>query len=202
MFFSHSDIRNLRKKAGLTQSELAELAGVSQSLIAKIEMGCVDPRLSTYKKILTILYERLGKMNITVNNILSMKKQQSLYKLIFLKPDNTIDNAILLMKKYGIDHIPIFSNGNLVGSVTKDLLLERLLFALNMNENKDNFIKTKLSEVMSDCFPLIEANAPIGDLYSLFKKGHSAVLITNNNRIVGLLTKSDLLNLLILVNTK
>ncbi len=51
------EIRRLRLKAGLTQKELAERAGVSQSLIARIESGTVDPRLSTLKKILRALEE-------------------------------------------------------------------------------------------------------------------------------------------------
>ncbi|MHA1431033.1 MAG: helix-turn-helix domain-containing protein, partial [Candidatus Freyarchaeota archaeon] len=46
------DIKRLRKKVGLTQTELAEKAGVSQSLIARIESGSVDPRLSTLQRIL------------------------------------------------------------------------------------------------------------------------------------------------------
>ena len=43
---SPEDIRRMRIRAGLTQKELAERAGVSQSLIARIERGSVDPRLS------------------------------------------------------------------------------------------------------------------------------------------------------------
>ena len=37
------EIKELRKKFGLTQTDLAELAGVSQSLIAKLESNMIDP---------------------------------------------------------------------------------------------------------------------------------------------------------------
>ncbi|MEM2850330.1 MAG: helix-turn-helix domain-containing protein [Candidatus Bathyarchaeia archaeon] len=49
------DIRRLRKLFKLTQRELAIRAGVSQSLIARIEAGTVDPRLSTLGKIMRVL---------------------------------------------------------------------------------------------------------------------------------------------------
>ncbi|MFQ5647816.1 MAG: helix-turn-helix transcriptional regulator, partial [Candidatus Aenigmatarchaeota archaeon] len=38
-----TEIRKIRKKLGLTQSQLAQEARVSQSLIAKIEAGKLDP---------------------------------------------------------------------------------------------------------------------------------------------------------------
>ena len=50
-------IKKLRLEAELTQRELAELAGVSQAHIAKIERRRVDPRLSTINKILQVLAE-------------------------------------------------------------------------------------------------------------------------------------------------
>ncbi|MEM2947392.1 MAG: helix-turn-helix domain-containing protein, partial [Candidatus Bathyarchaeia archaeon] len=50
-------LRKLRIEAKLTQKKLAELVGVSQAHIAKIEQGKVDPRLSTVNKILKVLTE-------------------------------------------------------------------------------------------------------------------------------------------------
>lgn len=41
------DIRAARKNKGLTQSEVAERAGVSQPLIARIESNDVDPTIDT-----------------------------------------------------------------------------------------------------------------------------------------------------------
>jgi len=50
------DLRRMRRNAGLTQKELAKKAGVSQSLIARIETRTVDPRLSTLQKIVDALF--------------------------------------------------------------------------------------------------------------------------------------------------
>ncbi|MEM2355857.1 MAG: helix-turn-helix domain-containing protein, partial [Candidatus Bathyarchaeia archaeon] len=47
MIITGSTIKKLRLEAKLTQKKLAELVGVSQAHIAKIEQGRVDPRLST-----------------------------------------------------------------------------------------------------------------------------------------------------------
>lgn len=49
------DIRAARKNKGLTQSELAEQAGVSQPLIARIESNNVDPTIDTLYSVVSAL---------------------------------------------------------------------------------------------------------------------------------------------------
>ncbi len=54
------DLNERREELGLTQSELADRAGVSQPLIARIEGDDVDPRLSTLRGIVEALDEAEG----------------------------------------------------------------------------------------------------------------------------------------------
>ena len=50
-----AEIKVLRKRHNLTQSQLAKLAGVSQSLIAKLESGMIDPSYTNFRKIYDVL---------------------------------------------------------------------------------------------------------------------------------------------------
>ena len=63
-------VKEIRKKLGLTQSELAKKAGVSQSLIAKVEAGTLDPTYSNAKKIFAAFDMLAKKIVITVVLIL------------------------------------------------------------------------------------------------------------------------------------
>jgi ribosome-binding protein aMBF1 (putative translation factor) len=45
------EVRALRRKRGLTQTELAKLAATSQAAIARIEAAGPEPRLSTLERI-------------------------------------------------------------------------------------------------------------------------------------------------------
>ena len=51
----------MRQKLGITQTELAKLAGVSQSIITKIERGKIEPSYSIASKIFMVLEEQLAK---------------------------------------------------------------------------------------------------------------------------------------------
>ena len=55
MPYELDEIKKIRKKIGLTQTGLANRAGVSQSLIAKIESGRIDPTYTKTQKIFAAL---------------------------------------------------------------------------------------------------------------------------------------------------
>jgi HTH-type transcriptional regulator / antitoxin HipB len=50
-FHIGEEIRRLRTECGLSQRQLAELLGVSQSVVARLEAGGVEPRLSTLDRV-------------------------------------------------------------------------------------------------------------------------------------------------------
>ena len=55
MIYSPQELKKIRKLNNLTQKQLAELSGVSQSLIAKIESNKIDPTFTNAQKIYTAL---------------------------------------------------------------------------------------------------------------------------------------------------
>ena len=46
------ELRARREALGMKQTELARRAGISQSMVARIEAGNVDPRIRTLSKII------------------------------------------------------------------------------------------------------------------------------------------------------
>jgi predicted transcriptional regulator len=52
-------LRQARRRAGLTQRELAHQAGVRQPSVARIESGAVVPRLDTFVRLLRACGEEL-----------------------------------------------------------------------------------------------------------------------------------------------
>ena len=64
------NIRKLREERDMTQEELAELAGISQSHLSKIEVGSRTIGMKTYVRIL----EALGAVPILVSEVEQIEK--------------------------------------------------------------------------------------------------------------------------------
>ncbi|MGQ4833263.1 MAG: CBS domain-containing protein [Candidatus Asgardarchaeia archaeon] len=190
---SPKELKKMRKKAGLTQSELARLAGVSQSMIARIESGTVDPRLSTLKKIVNALSSVIVSGH-TVAEVLEKKTNENpkFPRLIFVKPSDSVRRATDLMKNYGVSQIPVLDeNLKPIGSIT-----ERGLMRAFTIFGKD-LLNRKVIDIMNESFPIVNIESKLSEVYSLFIEGNDAILVVKKGKIVGILTKIDILSFLI-----
>lgn len=170
-------IKELREAAGLSQIELAKLAGISQAHIAKIENEKVDPRLSTINTILSVLLKR-GKegKKILCKDIMSKN-------IVHLKPEDGVKRAIKLMKSLAISQLPVFEHRKQVGSISEATIMK------NLDKNLSFF---KVEDIMDHEFPTVNAYDTIDILPDLLDF-HAAVLVSDKGKIVGIITKSDLL---------
>ncbi|WP_461865210.1 CBS domain-containing protein [Thermococcus sp.] len=171
------EVRRIRKELGITQEELAKRAGVTQAYIAKLEAGRVDPRLSTFNRILQAL---LGckKAKLIARQLMSSP-------VISVKPYETVENVIKLMNKYNISQIPVITGNKIVGSVTERVLVRKSL------EYEDIYDR-KVIEVMEEPFPIVTEEEDIEVVKYLLEE-HPAVLVQNREgKIIGIITRSDL----------
>lgn len=79
-----------RRRAGLTQRELAERSGVPQSTIARIESGRTDPRMRTLERLLRACNQTLEVYDGSGAGVdTSMMRE-----LLKLTPDERVDYAV------------------------------------------------------------------------------------------------------------
>jgi predicted transcriptional regulator len=167
-------IRKLRKKLGLSQKSLSEKVGVTQAHIAKIESDKVDARMSTINKIITVLESGQGK--VQCRNFMTKS-------IISVLPGDKVSTAISLMRKHGISQLPVVQNNISVGSIGELTIIRNL--------SKDLPGK-KVRNIMDGGFPVVSSGDTI-EVAKALLDFHQAVLITEKNKIVGILTKSNLM---------
>lgn len=175
------DIRHLRKIAKLTQKELAKKAGVSQSLIARIEKGTVDPRLSTLKRIfdaVVTIFEKRSAKDVMHSPVITIDAMEPVYKVI------------RLMRKQGISQLPITKNGKIVGSIQESTLIDKILFI----SKKRNIVYEPVQNIMEDRFTMVRPSSNFEDVLVILSRGYPAVLVTDKDKIVGIITKIDVLS--------
>ncbi len=181
MFYipSPEDLKQARKRLGITQEDLAKRAGVSQSLIARIESGSVDPRLSTLKKIVNALSE-MEKSKVCAKDIMFSPVVSVSTKVL-------VRDAISIMEKNGISQLPIIDGGRLVGSISEGTIMKYL------SEGKDVFNKP-VGEIMEESFPTVNPSTSIDVIRHLIVSGNPAVLVVDRGEVVGIITKIDLIS--------
>ena len=173
MIVTESALKKLRNKAGLTQRELAKLAGVSQAHIAKIERGRVDPRLSTVNKILQVLTAGKGKK---CSDIMTQK-------VISTKPEETILKVSKLMIEHAISQVPVMEEGKCIGTVTEESIIRNL---------GSTIAEERVRKVMQSPLPSVPEDTDISLIKPLLEH-QSGLLVIRKGDVVGIITRSDLL---------
>jgi predicted transcriptional regulator len=177
-------IPDRRRKLGLTQNQLADLAGVSQSYIAKLEAGKIEPSYLKVKAILEALDRLERKREVSANEIMNKSVDS-------IKINTTVHEAIELMRRHGYSQLPVIQEKRPVGSISERMLLDHILY----NEEETNPRYVPVSEIMEESFPQVAEDAPISLLSNLLKY-YPAILVQKKGDIVGIITKADLLGVL------
>ena len=143
-------IKKMREEAGLTQEELAKATGITQAHVAKIENEKVNPSLSIVNSILSILQsnKKIRCKDFVTKSVIS------------IKPEDSINYAVKLMKKNDISQIPIIEKGRCIGSISDKTIIR------NLDKVSGS---TEVREIMDDPFPMISSNDSIDIIKTLLE---------------------------------
>jgi cystathionine beta-synthase len=108
-------------------------------------------------------------------------------RLVTIHPDQTVGDAIDLMKQYHIENIPVIAEGELSGAISEGGLFARILTDGTEIRSK------KISEVIEPPYPLVSFDTPVDRISSLISKENGAVLAKDDSGGFHIVTKYDLI---------
>ena len=107
-------------------------------------------------------------------------------RLISVSPEQPISEAVNLMRKYEIEHIPVIEHDQIIGSISENGIFQKL-FA-------DPHIKEQLiHEALEPSYPLVDFNTPLEKITSMIRKDSGAVLAKDETGVLHIVTKYDIL---------
>ena len=107
-------------------------------------------------------------------------------KLITVSPDHLIAEAVALMKKYDIEHIPVMDVQNMVGSLSENGLFQQIF------TNPD--IKNQsVGSVMEQPYPVVDFLTPVEKLGTLINQKNGAVIAKDEKGDFHIVTKYDVI---------
>ena len=170
------DLRERRTELGLTQSELADRADVSQPLIARIEGGDVDPRLSTLRRIVNALQEAEGGL---------LRAQDLMHSpVISVEPDASVHETTQLMHEKGYSQVPVIRDGTPLGLIGMSDIRRS-------SDPEENVGELPVAEVMHESITIVEPETT-RDAVDAHLDHSDAVLVVEGGETVGIITEADI----------
>ena len=178
MIFDIAQLKKIRKQLNLTQHQFAQKAGISQSMVAKIESNRLDPTYSKIKLIeqalesLTKHHEKEAK-DIMNKSIISVTSNEKILEII------------KIMNKNSISQVPVIERNNIIGLISESTILHK------------NNVENKIAkDIMDEVPPIIAKDTKI-DVIKQLLRYYPLVLIKEKGELKGLITKADLIKSLV-----
>jgi cystathionine beta-synthase len=109
--------------------------------------------------------------------------------VISLDVDDKASRATTLFKEHGISQMPVLDKGKLAGILTESDLLHALVSG---RVDKDTIV----AELMERKVATVAMHASSSELPRIFERGECALVVDDQRRVVALLTKMDLIEML------
>ncbi|MBS1920712.1 MAG: pyridoxal-phosphate dependent enzyme [Bacteroidetes bacterium] len=110
-------------------------------------------------------------------------------KLVSVDISQTVSEAVSLMKKYDIEHIPVTNGNGPVGAISESGLFQKIF-------DNPEIKNAKISEVIEPNFPMVEFDTPVERLSHLINKENGAVLAKDDAGNYHIVTKYDVIQAL------
>ncbi len=124
---------------------------------------------------------------VTAEQILSQKSKNG--GLMTLASDQTLSEAIRLMREKDVSQIPVTQQDQIIGSLDETRVLNTILDNPSLKEGP-------VTQAMSDPFPFVLGSTRLDVISKLINKDNPAVLVQKEDGDVDIITKFDLIGVL------
>jgi len=122
-------------------------------------------------------------------------------KVFSVSPENSISDAVKLMKEKGIKHVPVLKNERLQGIVSDRDIKEfspSKATTLDIYELHYLIATTKVKDLMKANVSTTTPDTPVEEAAMLmYDKGIGCLPVTENSRVVGIISDRDIFRVLV-----
>ena len=124
----------------------------------------------------------------TMSSLMSGKRKGT-QPIISIAPGTTVRQALRLMSLHDISQLPVMDGTSSVGSVA-----DWSLSAKSLDDTK--VLEATVSTIMDPPFPTVDGGQSVDAVAKLMSKANPAVMVREDGKIAGIVTRSDMLNYL------
>jgi cystathionine beta-synthase len=107
-------------------------------------------------------------------------------RLVTIEPNCTVSDAVELMKKFDIEHIPVLKDNEPVGAVSEGGLFQKVF-------SNPEIKNATVQSVLEPAYPVVDFDTPVERLGHLITKENGAVLAKDEKGEFHIVTKYDVI---------
>lgn len=173
MIVSIAELRQYRIDAGYSQAELALEVGVTQSYIARMEKGGLDPKYSIVCAIIEVVK---GLRDLTCGDVMNSTPST-------IDARQSVSMAKDLMNRRRVAILPVVKSARVIGCIT-DVDISRNEH-LNLNQLSVEAILNPLG------IPTVDEQTPVLTMIPLLDT-YQAVVVQSAGRLTGIISRGDI----------
>ncbi len=116
-------------------------------------------------------------------------KSKDIPPVVYVAPFDNIRHALDLIRDHNISQLPVMEKNKAVGSITEGMLINAVL-------KKASLLDEPVTSIMEPSLPRLKADTNIEHVVDLLGKKNPAVLVEDDTKIVGIVTRYDVLEYL------
>ncbi|MBI1966560.1 MAG: pyridoxal-phosphate dependent enzyme [Gemmatimonadetes bacterium] len=128
----------------------------------------------------------LESERVTVARLVAAKENGA-PPLVQVAPQATVRQALNLMSTYNISQLPVLDGADGVGAVSEQMLMAKAL-------EDPKILDQPVREMMDPPFPVVDADLAVDRLAVMLAREAPAVLVRCEGKLVGIVTRYDLLH--------
>jgi cystathionine beta-synthase len=122
----------------------------------------------------------------TVGRLVAEKRNES-PALIHVAPEASVRQALNLMTTYNVSQLPVIEGDDGIGAVSEQALMARAI-------GQPKVLDSPVRDVMDAPFPVVDGDSPVALLTTLLSRTTPAALVRRDGKVVGIVTRYDLLH--------
>jgi cystathionine beta-synthase len=127
----------------------------------------------------------LDSSTITIADVMAGKRDH-IPALVSINFDETVDRALSLIREFNISQLPVLKEGNVVGSVSEGVLLQKVL-------DGSAHGGTRVEYLLEKPLPVVPITAHLPRAMKVLAASNAAVAVDAHGKPAGILTRFDLL---------
>ena len=122
---------------------------------------------------------------VTLRYVLEVKKKD-IPPIVYVSPQNTVRNALELIKEHNVSQLPVLEHNRCIGSIDETVVMRKII--------EDSATADKpVVELMDEPFAELNIDDSVNQAIDLLTRKNAAILVKEKNKYIGIVSRYDII---------